>query len=216
MECDLSWRKQLTINVRMSALTQDMSSDLSCDLPALIERVKQGDRTAADELLRCYSSAIFDFLLKMLRNVEDAEDAAQETMVKVLRGLAKYDERGQFKAWVFCIAHREGLQVIRKRQTLIQSRTENFSEPLEVERVVTHGQGPIEQIIGRERLDWIRRIVNRLPGPERRVFIMRAEEGLSFSEIARQTQCPINTALGRMRNASLKLRRWIRSSEACP
>jgi len=178
--------------------------------------VKQGDRLAADELLRCFSSEILDFFFKMLRNIEDAEDAAQETMVKVLRGLTNYDERGQFRAWIFCIAHREGLQVIRKRQTLIHSRTENFSEPAEAERVVAKGRGPVEQIIGRERLQWIRRIVNRLPGPERRVFIMRAEQGLSFAEIAVQTECSINTALGRMRNASLKLRRWIRSSETCP
>jgi RNA polymerase sigma-70 factor, ECF subfamily len=216
VECDFRLGKLLTINDRVSALDQDMPTDLSCLLPALIERVKQGDRLAADELLRHFSAEIFEFLLKMLRNAEDAEDAAQETMVKVLKGLTNYDERGQFRAWVFCIAHREGLQVIRKRQNLIQSRTENFSEPLELERVEAQGRGPIEQIIGLERLQWIRRIVDRLPGPERRVFLMRAEEGLSFSEIALLTKCPINTALGRMRNASLKLRRWIRSSEACP
>ncbi len=178
----------------------------------LIERVKQGSRDAAEVLLRRYSSGLFEFLLTMLRDVPDAEDAAQETMIKALRAMPQYEERGQFKAWLYCIAQREGLQVIRKRQTIMRKNVEAF-EPCQFENIASSERGPLENLIGREQARSIQRIMSRLPAMERKVFLLRAQTGLSFAEIASLMQCPINTALGRMRNASLKLRRWIRTAD---
>lgn len=162
--------------------------------------------------MRRYSDGLFQFLLKMLHDVHDAEDAAQETMIKALRAMPKYKERGCFKAWLYCIGQREGLQVIRKRQTLMQKNLEAF-EPDKFESIASTERGPLENLIGHEQVCIIQKILSRLPAVERKVFVLRAQKGLSFAEIADVMKCPVNTALGRMRNASLKLRRWIRLTD---
>ena len=192
--------------VSMASDQVDMSDSL------LIEQVRQGNRDAAEILMRRYSAGLFDFLLKMLRDVHDAEDAAQETMIKALRAIPHYEERGQFKAWLYCIAQREGLQVIRKRQTVIRKNTEAI-EPSLFDKLVAPGKGPSEAMIGQEQVRLIYKILSRLPDLERKVFLLRAQKGHSFAEIAELMKCPINTALGRMRNASLKMRRWIRATD---
>ena len=182
-----------------------------CD-STLIGRVKAGNRDAAEILMRRYSLGVFEFLLKMLRDAHDAEDAAQETMIKALRAMPQYEERGQFKAWLFCIAQREGLQVIRKRQTVMRKNVEAY-EPVQFEKVAAPERSPFESLVGRERVSLIHNILLRLPDRERRVFVLRTQNCLSFAEIAALMKCPVNTALGRMRNASLKLRRWIRLAD---
>jgi RNA polymerase sigma-70 factor (ECF subfamily) len=187
------------------------SNDLKSET-ALIERIRLGDREAAEQLLLQHASGLFGYLFKMLRNVQDAEDASQEAMIKVLKGLDRYEERGQFKAWVRCIAHREGLLIIRKRHSASRTLAESI-EPHEAERLPEPCRGPRETVIGQETLSWLKGKVKQLPEPERRVFLMRVDQGLTFAEIASLMGCPLNTALGRMRNASLKLRRWLGSVE---
>ncbi len=178
----------------------------------LIERARRGSCDAAELLMRRYSAGLLEFLMGMLKDVHDAEDAAQETMIKALHALPKYEERGQFKAWLYCIAQRQGLQAIRRRKSVMRKNTEVF-DPEKFENIASPEKGPAECLLGNEQLLLIDRILSRLPDGERTVFLLRAQKGHSFAEIAELMKCPINTALGRMRNASLKLRRWIRTVE---
>ncbi len=82
----------------------------------LIERAKQGNSIAAEQLFRRYQNRVFNYLYRMLRNKTLAEDAAQETFIKGLRGLKNYKEKGSFKSWLFKIAYREGLRVLKKEK----------------------------------------------------------------------------------------------------
>ncbi len=141
---------------------------------SLIEGVKRGRRDAAELLMRRYSTGLFEFLVKMLGDVHDAEDAAQETMIKALRAIPQYEERGQFKAWLYCIAQREGLQVIRKRQTAMRKNLEAL-EPSKFESLAAPERGPLENLIGDEQVRLIHGVLSRLPDGERRGFLLRAQ-----------------------------------------
>jgi RNA polymerase sigma-70 factor (ECF subfamily) len=179
----------------------------------LIPLVVTGDHFAAETLLRRYEVMVFDFLLKTLGKVHDAEDATQETFVKVLRGLPKYTEQGLFKAWVFQIARREGLSMIRRRRWVLLGDVESDDRGSIENQLADRDRDPSQSLAGYEIMASLRRLIERLPVNEKEVFLMRTEFELSFAEIANAMGCPLNTALGRMRNAVIKLRRWIRITE---
>ena len=65
----------------------------------LVSKGKGGDEQALEELLGRYQNRLFSYLLRMLGNYHDAEEALQESFVKVIRSLEKYEERGFFRSW---------------------------------------------------------------------------------------------------------------------
>jgi RNA polymerase sigma-70 factor (ECF subfamily) len=75
--------------------------------------------------------------------------------------------------------------------------------------LVASGPGPSEEVAGRDLEMRIRACVLRLPESQREVFLLRTQAGLSFAEIARMLRVPINTALGRMHYAVVRLRQEL-------
>lgn len=171
----------------------------------LIVKGKNGDRQALGELLGRYQDRIFSYLKKMLNNHHDAEEAAQETFVNAIRALKKYEEQGQFKSWIYRIAYREGLRKLRTRQSHIQ---DSAAEPEDF------SQSPDELVFARERMKEIETAIEHLPVMEKQVVLLRAYSGLQFKEIAEIMDTPLNTALGRMRKASLRLKKILNTNIA--
>ena len=148
-------------------------------------------------LLAPWNNRVFGFLLGCLRHHADAEDATQETFVRIVRGLGKYEHRGQFRAWVFQIARNQAALTAQRRQRV--GDRETSIEP-----------GLIEAMpdVIEEAPDYapVRAALERLPEAEREVVRLRLDEDLKFHEIAARTGAPLNTVLGRMRNATRRLR----------
>ena len=78
--------------------------------------VWKGDEASRAWLVRQYTPAVFRFGLRMLGNEQDARDAAQDTLVKVLRNLHRYDSRWKFSTWVFTIARNTCIDEHRRRK----------------------------------------------------------------------------------------------------
>jgi len=180
---------------------------------ALIVSWAQGTESALETLLRLYQTRIYSFLLRMLRNAHDAEDATQETFIRVARKLDRFDsKKGKFKSWIFQIAYREGLRMAQKRK-----RTPLVSEgvwldadgegspPEAVDPSPLPGSGLLKQ----EQAAWVAEAVETLPDAEKQVVLLRTYSELRFREIAEIMGTPLNTTLGRMRNASTRLREWF-------
>lgn len=172
----------------------------------LLNAAQRGDRDAMHALLKPWNDAIFGFLLNALRHRADAEDAAQETFVRIVRGLAGYEHRGQFRAWIFRIARNQAALTANRRQRVADR--ERAMEPLVLAEMHTADDegSALEQA---ERAAEIRRAVAELPAAEREVVELRLDEDLKFREIAERTGAPLNTVLGRMRNAVRRLRELI-------
>jgi RNA polymerase sigma-70 factor (ECF subfamily) len=172
----------------------------------LVGRAKTGNEKALEELLRRYQDRIYNYLLRMLGNHADAEDVTEEACVKVIRSLHRYSERGRFKSWFFRIAHREGLKNLRARR----ARTGAFAEDEAASLAVADtAPDPHEQAVSREAVSRIEQAVSALPPAERETVALRVYADLPFKDIARVMGCSINTALGRMRNANIRLRRTL-------
>jgi len=179
---------------------------------ALIALWADGTDSALEQLLRLYQTRIYSFLLRMLQNQHDAEDAAQETFIRVARKLNRFDcKKGKFKSWIFQIAYREGLRMADKRKRMplgegIWMDEDGEGAPPEaVDTSPLPGTGLVDQ----EQAAWVAQAVDTLPEAEKQVVLLRTYSELRFREIAEVMDAPLNTTLGRMRNASTRLREWF-------
>lgn len=172
----------------------------------LIESSRNGDREAMEKLIQPYEDMIFRFLVSRLNNPHDAADLTQNTFIKALRGLPKYRHEGNFKAWLFQIARNESLNFINKRNRF-STATVDDEGVSRFENEVDETTLPADrQIAEDERKQGIRDCIAELPENEREVVSLRLDQDITFREIADLTMAPLNTVLGRMRNASRRLR----------
>jgi RNA polymerase sigma factor (sigma-70 family) len=169
----------------------------------LISSAQKGNREAMNTLLQPLNSPIFGFLLARLRNRSDAEDAAQETFIRIVKGLKKYEHRGQFQAWIFQIARNQAALTANRRIRVVDHETHVTPELLESYSAEVEGAPDHESL---------RAAIADLPESERTVVKMRLDDDLRFREIARKVGVPINTVLGRMRNATRQLRESLTTS----
>jgi RNA polymerase sigma-70 factor (ECF subfamily) len=186
-------------------LTYRLSSDQE-----LVQAYIKGDHSAIEVLINRHRSKVYTYILLTIKNQQLAEDLFQETFIKVIQSLrsGKYRDNGKFLSWVIRIAHNLIIDHFRKEKqmnTLSNDDTEvdlfnskKLSDS-NIEELIIHGQIRSE----------VRSLINELPDDQREVVLLRHYGGLSFKEIADQTDVSINTALGRMRYALINLRKLI-------
>jgi RNA polymerase sigma-70 factor, ECF subfamily len=168
---------------------------------SLIARAQGGDRHAMHDLLAPWNDRIFCFLHTLLRNRADAEDAAQETFLRVVKGLPAYEHSGQFQAWIYRIARNQAALTAERRNRLAARET-----AVEQDTLHDFAQTDAAPDDLAERAAQLHAAVETLPPAEREVVRLRLAEDLKFREIADRTGAPLNTVLGRMRNAMQRLR----------
>jgi len=133
----------------------------------------------------------------MLRNEQDAMDAAQDTMVKVLRNLHRYDSRWKFSTWALGIARNTCIDEFRKRK-----RWSNHEMP----EAVDQGPDPLELTDRQLRAERLYRSLERLTPLYREVLVLYHFEHLKYQEIADLLEIPIGTVMNRIFRARRKLR----------
>jgi len=173
-----------------------------------LRRFRAGDPAAVEEWIEAFRRPLFGFILKMTAERDDAEDIFQETWSRALKHLHRF-RSGNLLSWLFNIAHHLIIDQARKRKpdTSLQAPVADRSEL--GERIESPTRNPA-QLTG--DMDLHRRLqaaIARLPEEQRAVFLMRAEADLPFKEIARIQGVSLNTALGRMHYAVVRLRKEL-------
>jgi RNA polymerase sigma-70 factor, ECF subfamily len=179
----------------------------------LIQAAQRGDRDAMHRLLAPWNDPIFGFLITSLHNRSDAEDAAQETFIRVVKGLPGYEHRGEFRAWIFRIARNQAALTATRRRRV--SDHESGVEPVELHSFAAEDEND-DALAAADRAAELRAAVETLPVAEREVIRLRLDEDLKFREIAERTGASLNTVLGRMRNAARRLRAMLDHSGNSP
>ncbi len=172
---------------------------------ACLERYRRGDRNALEALVEQYRRPLYGFILRMMEGRGDADDIFQETWARAIRNLPRF-RTGNLLSWLFRIAHNLVIDEFRRKSRHGESTPSgNEGEPA-IEHVPDPSRGPDKILAAKEIGETIRGLVAQLPREQREVFLMRTEGGLSFRDIARIQEVPLNTALGRMHYAVLRLR----------
>lgn len=174
----------------------------------LVKAYSEGNNEAFDNLLKRHQDRIFNYILRIIKNEDVANDIFQETFVKAIQTIrqGRYTENGKFPAWISRIAHNLIIDYYR------QEKSENLqsSDLTEVDILNRKElcEDTIEDILISDQIRAdVKYLIGELPELQREVLKMRYYQGLSFKEIAEITGVSINTALGRMRYAILNLRR---------
>lgn len=176
----------------------------------LLNTYISGNEDSINVLLNRHRKWILDYIYMMVKNRDVADDIFQETLIKVVRFVqeGRYTENGKFLSWVLRIAHNQVIDYFRqKKQRNNVSEGDAGYDILNNQKFSDHTVE--EKLITNQIETDVRKLIDFLPPEQKEVVLMRYYMGLSFKEIAEQTDVSINTALGRMRYALINLRKLI-------
>lgn len=160
-----------------------------------IEQLNQGSAEAFHILYEKYRNNIYKFCLRMLNDVELAEDAFQETFIKIYEH--SHEFKGvNFSAWAFKIARNTCLNYLRAKKEFI-SFNDDLYEPVDSLKVD----------VGLN--DFIKKAITQLPVPLREALILREYEELSYQEIANILNIDLSLAKIRVHRSRLILRKIL-------
>jgi RNA polymerase sigma factor (sigma-70 family) len=144
-----------------------MSSD-----ERLAQRAAGGDQAAFEQIYERYHQDLYRFCLAMVGNPADAQDALQNTMVKVLRGLPGEKRQIKLRPWLYRIARNEAVEILRRRRETSELEPEQMPVAPLTETAET-----------RERLRTLLTDLEQLPERQRAALVMRELSGLDFDQI---------------------------------
>jgi RNA polymerase sigma-70 factor, ECF subfamily len=152
-----------------------------------IRRIQDGERHLFHDLIRPCEKPLYFLLLSLLQNETDAEDAAQETVIKVYRNLHLFRGESQFRTWVLSIARNEGLARLRKgknrREDSLDALTEetgDFTPAI----LTSWKEIPGDELERQEVRTLIRQAIDGLPEIYRNVMLLRDIEEMDVRETA--------------------------------
>lgn len=175
----------------------------------LLQAFANGNAAAVDFLVARYRQVLFSWFVGMTGNHADAEDLFQELWFRVIRHAGRFNDVS-FKAWIWKIARNLVIDFRRKKKpdVSLDAVEDEDDQPL-VAQLTSKEKGPAEEVERKDRAKRVLKALESLPEIQREVFLMRVQGGLSFSEIAESLGIPLNTALGRMHDATTKLKKML-------
>lgn len=165
-------------------------------------RDKTTQESAFRELARAYGKPLYWHIRRIVVGHDDAEDALQNTFISIYRHIDKLLEAEHLKAWMYQIATREALQILRHQTKLFQSI--DSLEPVLAERLkaeATVDSDTVEMLFQQALL--------KLPTQQRIAFNMRYYDELSYEEIAQVTGKSVATLKTNYHYAVTKIKKYI-------
>ena len=175
----------------------------------LLVRCQAGDTAAWDTLVDAYWQRLFGYALRATNNAELAQDLVQETFLRIVQRLGRYDDQGKFEAWLFRILvnlvrdHGRSLSRHPTQSTVIECDGERIELTDEIAGRVP---APYDPLYFHEDVDALQVALRKLPEGDRQILMLRHFADMPFKEIARTLNCPIGTVLARAHRALGKLR----------
>ncbi len=184
------------------------------DEPPLIERIRAGETSLFLDLIRPYERSIYLLAYSVLKHEADAEETAQETILKAFQHLGQLRSGGSFKSWLLQIAMNEARMRRRKsRAHLYESLDEGAEETEEGEimprQVADWRDVPSEALEQKELRAQLNRAIYDLPEKYREIFLLRDVQHLTEKEAAEILGISVPAAKIRLHRARLQLREML-------
>jgi len=180
----------------------------------LVQEFINGNQISIEYLITRHKNKVYTYILLIVKNEQLAEDIFQDTFIKVIQSLkqGKYRDNGRFLSWVIRIAHNLIIDHFRKEKQL--NTLSNDSYETDIFNSKKMSDKNVEEFLIEDQIqNDVRKLIDELPDDQKEVILLRHYGGLSFKEIADQTNVSINTALGRMRYALINLRKLIKKHD---
>lgn len=177
----------------------------------LISEYKQGSEQALATLIERHQKDLFSFIYYKLMDEDLANDIFQDTFMKIIVTLkeGRYNEEGKFILWAKRIAHNSIIDHFRlKSKHAKVSETTYDNEEFSIFDLIAGKEENVEEkLVSQQIQNDLMKMLVCLPENQQEVIKLRFFDGLSFKEIAEQTNTSINTTLGRVRYALINLRK---------
>ena len=187
---------------------------MNIDDDRLIEQCRQGDSAAIERLVLKYQNRIYNVVLKICADPDDAAELTQETFVKVIENLGKFEGRSSFYTWAFRIAVNLTLNYCQRNAKLAvrsldseegyydQQATHALKELLSDDR----SPDPAAMAQNKEVYEIAIKALSQLDEAQRTVIVLRDIEGMSYARIAEVLSIELGTVRSRLSRARTKLR----------
>ena len=179
------------------------------DDDCLLRRFAEGKREALEELFRRSRSAAYRVAYRLLGNEADALDAVQEGFVKALTHLTGFQRRSSFKTWLLRVVSNAALDLGRqrgRREAVSLEAAEVRDADLALLLVPDESSAQLDRVELRRLLD---QALQTLSEPQQQTFVLHAEAGLSYREVAEVMDTSIGTVMSRLYYARQKLRSYL-------
>ncbi len=159
----------------------------------LIRKARGGNVEAYNLLISRWEKRVYNYLLRIVGDREEALDLSQDVFLKAYQNLRKLDDAARFAPWLFRIAHNEAFSSFRKRRP--ERETPGQSEFTGDERAAVAPVFPIELSIA------VTTALGKLPEEQREAVILKIYQGFKFEEMAEILACPVSTVKSRLYTA---------------
>lgn len=174
----------------------------------LVHRARAGDRFATEELFRRHWAGAYRVAVRLLGHEQDAQDATQECMIKALGHLADFDGRSTFRTWVLRIVTNAAFDSGRKRKrrpTIPLGSPGGEDEGFEPSTT----EDPTIDLRRRDLRRALDAALDRISPKQRQTFVLFAEAGLTYEEVAAVQEIPVGTVMSRIYTARTKLQKHL-------
>ena len=177
----------------------------------LVQRAREGDFEAFEHLVARYERRLYTLAMRIVRNVQDAEEAVQETFLSVVEHLRDFREQSTFHTWLVQITTNHALKILRKRRGLKTVPIDNGDDqPLPHPQVIAPWREEPSAIAQRrEARDLLDQAMEQLDEKYRFVFLLRDVEGLSTAQTAETLGITVTNTKVRLLRARLLLREHL-------
>lgn len=169
----------------------------------LIDEALAGDSGAFGQLVQKYQDRLYNTMVHVLGNRDEAEDVVQDAFVQAFLKLDTFQRASAFFTWLYRIAFNVSVSRRRRRRPELSvdvGRELTGTEPMDP------GEGPDERVEREERADQVHRALESLNEEHRSILVLREMEGYCYESIAQILELPIGTVRSRLHRARLQLR----------
>lgn len=198
----------------MEELNRQFSDKALEDFDLIDQAVQENDEKAFAKLMQRYKRPVYHMILKMVRNVDDAEDLTIESFAKAFRSLHKFKKDFTFSTWLFRIATNNTIDHIRKKKLNTLSIDNRFTDDngdgiaIEVE---DENLNPQEETMKEQKAELIQIFVDKLPPKYQKLVRLRYFQELSYEEIAVELEAPLGTVKAQLHRARELLYEMVKS-----
>jgi len=202
------------MSVQINRETLSGTAKISIDEAVVIRQCRAGDFAAAERLILKYQDRIYNLILRMCHNADDAAELTQETFVKVIENIGKFEGRSSFYTWIFRIAVNLTLNHCTRNVRLstrslngyYDDRSEHASETLSRFLSDEGSPDPAQAAANKELAGLAVKALSSLDDAQRAVVVLRDIEGMSYAQIAEVLDVELGTVKSRLSRARANLR----------
>lgn len=173
-----------------------------------ISLLKKGDMTAFDVIYNSYSKKLHQFVIKYLKNQEDAEGIVQEVFIKIWDSREKINIHASFESFLFTIAYNATISLLRKR--LSEAKSMEYLKSLQ--KIESNAE-IIDELQYKELNQKIQSLLNNLTPRQKEIYLLSREEGLTHEEISKKLNISESTVNNQLVTALKYLRNQLQDRD---